>query len=172
MKNRLMVDAEVCTGCRLCEFFCSLTKFGEVNPYKTRLRLFREEPNAPIPDDSKNRVPVCVPLVCQHCTKAPCLEACPVQAISVDATTGAVILDEQKCIGCKACAEACPFHAIFETPEGQIIKCDLCGGDPECAKHCSTKALTFTSVGQAFSEARQQRAEKLAPKILHHPALV
>jgi len=172
MNSRLIVNSELCTGCRLCELWCTLTKYGEVNPWKARLRVVREEPVTPLAEEEKNRVPICVPIVCQHCKKAPCIDVCPVQALSRNPETRAVVLDEEKCISCKACAEACPFQAIFETPDGQIIKCDLCEGDPECAKHCPTRALTYGAVDIALVDARKRRAEQLAPKSLHHPAPV
>jgi len=60
-----------------------------------------------------------------------------------DELTGAVVIDEQKCIGCKACVTACPFGAILLTPEGTLIKCDLCKGDPKCVKYCYFGAIKF-----------------------------
>ena len=45
-------------------------------------------------------------------------------------------LNEEKCIGCLACVDACPFGAIQINPDGDVLKCDLCGGDPVCVKYC------------------------------------
>lgn len=50
-----------------------------------------------------------VPISCQHCTDAPCVTACPTQASYVDADTGTVLIDYERCIGCRMCASACPY---------------------------------------------------------------
>lgn len=54
----------------------------------------------------------------------------------LDQRTGAIVIDEEKCIRCLACLEACPFEAIQVSPSGEMLKCDLCGGDPVCVKYC------------------------------------
>ena len=51
-------------------------------------------------------------------------------------------LDLKTCIGCHDCVVACPFGAMRIDPhDDQVFKCDLCGGDPECAKWCPTGAI-------------------------------
>ena len=45
----------------------------------------------------------------------------------------------EKCTGCKLCIKACPFGAIQVGPNREILKCDLCGGDPECVKYCQPR---------------------------------
>ncbi len=54
----------------------------------------------------------------------------------LDKKSGAVVISESKCIRCLACVEACPFGAIHIGPDREILKCDLCGGEPVCAKYC------------------------------------
>jgi len=77
------------------------------------------------------------PLVCRHCEDAPCIEACPVEAISQDPQTHWVVLDEETCTGCEACIDACPYKAIhMDYERGIALKCDLCGGEPQCVKVC------------------------------------
>ncbi|MFQ6081282.1 MAG: 4Fe-4S dicluster domain-containing protein [Candidatus Bathyarchaeia archaeon] len=91
-----------------------------------------------------------VPIVCRQCAKPPCVEACPVDAFIRDAKTGVLLISEELCIGCGACAEKCPFHAITMHPDKDIaIKCDLCGGDPACVKFCPGKVLRYTSTNLA-----------------------
>jgi len=81
--------------------------------------------------------PLPFPIICIHCEDAPCKEACPVpDAMSMDETTGAVIIDDDHCIQCLECVEACPFGAIQVGPNQEILKCDLCGGNPACARFC------------------------------------
>jgi len=51
---------------------------------------------------------------------------------------------EDVCVGCKVCTIACPFGTVnYNAVTGKVIKCDLCGGDPECAKACPTAAITW-----------------------------
>ena len=94
-------------------------------------------------------------MVCQQCADAPCLEACPEEAISRDAKTDAVVVDQDLCIQCGSCVSACVIGLDAVASEQKLairldedtqfpLKCDLCGGDPQCVKFCPTEALVFT----------------------------
>lgn len=118
-RNRL------CSGCELCLLTCSLVRTGTVNPRLARLRLAHDEDEA------------ARPVICVHCKDALCLKACQVPgAMEVDPETGAIVVDDEKCTRCLDCIEACPFDAIWIGPDGEILKCDLCGGEPQCVKYC------------------------------------
>lgn len=120
---------DLCTGCRACELACSLNKTGRVNALYARIRVCH-------PSEESNYTPI----ICRHCRVPLCLEACPVaEAMYRDDPTNAVVIDEGKCIGCLACVDACPFDAIQVGPEGEVLKCDLCGGDPMCVKVCGER---------------------------------
>jgi len=81
-------------------------------------------------------------ILCTQCADAPCIDVCPVDALNRDDETGVVIVDGDICIGCGDCREACPIGAAFMHSEEDVaLKCDLCGGDPECLKICSREAL-------------------------------
>lgn len=79
------------------------------------------------------------------------MEACPVEgAMVVDEKTGARLIEESRCTGCGECAEACPYNKegtiiVANTKRGVYVKCDLCGGDPQCASFCPTGALKVRS---------------------------
>lgn len=121
----LKADAEFCDGCRQCELVCSIHKAGAVNPYLARIKVVRSQDGAPRP------------VICRHCKVAQCQLSCPVPgAIYVDGTTGALVIDEAVCTRCMDCVAACPFKAIQVGPTREVLKCDLCGGDPVCVKHC------------------------------------
>ena len=121
----LSAVVELCTGCGICEMVCSLGHTGSVNPASSRIRVAETE--------DERRYPV----ICRHCTDPRCAAACPAPgAMRVDERTGAVVVDPKLCDRCHACVEACPFEALFVGPGGEALKCDLCGGEPRCAKYC------------------------------------
>lgn len=83
-------------------------------------------------------------IMCRQCEDASCADACPEDAIGRDPGTGAWIIDDEKCIQCMECMNACPYGAIFYDPEKKgPFKCELCGGDPWCARMCASHALKY-----------------------------
>lgn len=132
----ITVNAEKCVGCRICEQWCSIQHFGVVNPQKARIRVTRS--HADYMD---------YPMVCRQCPDAPCINACPekIQALSKDEASGVILVNEEKCIACGKCMKACPHRAIKKHPtEKHVLICDLCGGEPQCVKHCPEQAVTHT----------------------------
>jgi Fe-S-cluster-containing hydrogenase component 2 len=76
----------------------------------------------------------------------PCATACPNQAIVMDAKTGARVVDQGKCRGCRICLRACPWEMIsFDESSAKAVKCFLCNGKPECVEACPTGALRFVA---------------------------
>ena len=117
---------ELCTGCLMCEQMCSVSKTGTFNPYLARIRINRNRGDY-----------AWVPIICRHCRVPKCQEACPVpEAMTRDDESGVVVINDAACIGCLACVEACPFGAIQVGPNNEILKCDLCQGDPACVRYC------------------------------------
>jgi Fe-S-cluster-containing hydrogenase component 2 len=84
--------------------------------------------------------------ICRHCAEPDCLAACPTGAMALDDRT-VVIIDDDVCIRCGSCADACPFAAIsYHKAADRYLKCDLCAGHadgPVCVKLCPTGALTL-----------------------------
>ncbi len=133
MPRALRIDAGLCTGCRQCEMACSFEKEGAFNPAKSRIKVFEFH--------AEGRF---VPYTCTQCAEAWCQAACPVHAIRVNVDTGAKEVLDALCVGCKVCTIACPFGTVnYVSATGKVAKCDLCGGDPACARWCPTKAITF-----------------------------
>ena len=108
-----------------------------------------------------------IPMRCFHCEDAPCKAACPTGAIHRN-ELGAVVVDEEMCIGCGTCAEVCPFGVPhLSDTTGKIIKCDLCservaeGEEPVCVAACPKKALEFVEADDPLSAKRQRMARHI-----------
>lgn len=133
MQKSLHIDPGKCTGCLQCEMACSYEHYAMINPARSLIKVFNFE--------HEGRM---VPYTCTQCAEAWCMNACPVDAIGVDAATGAKVVRPALCVGCKVCTIACPFGTINYVAElGKVQKCDLCDGDPACASACPTDAITY-----------------------------
>ncbi len=150
MMNSLLIDATKCTGCLQCEMACSFENHGTINPSLSRIKVFDFH------HSGKK-----VPYTCTQCDEAWCMRACPVDAIKTDAATGAKVVLEQSCVGCKVCTIACPFGTVnYVASTGKVQKCDLCGGKPACAAACPTGAITFVDASWTGLDRMRQWAAK------------
>jgi len=94
-------------------------------------------------------------LACNHCLEPACLAGCPANAYTKDARTGAVLIDEDTCMGCRYCSWVCPYEAPqFNSGTGIMEKCTFCDHrqadelTPACVVACPTDALRFKSDGE------------------------
>ena len=134
--RQILVREDLCSGCRACEVVCVAQHEGSFGTAAARIHVTKIEP-----------LGVDHPYLCRLCSDAPCLDACPEDALYRDATTGAILLVSDDCLGCSACADACPFGAVTLHPEtGLALICDLCGGEAACIKRCATGAILFADV--------------------------
>ena len=136
-KGLIVVDKSLCAGCRTCEVVCSLFKSDVCSPELSRIQVrssFLEVDFAAS--------------VCLQCIDPPCMHACPAGAISIDQMTGARIINETMCMGCRMCIEECGNHfdpprLRFDSANQVVLKCDLCGGDPQCVRWCPIGAIIY-----------------------------
>ena len=160
MISLLLVDVDKCVGCLVCENVCSLKHEGECIPARSSVKVLRRE------QMGANGYFVSVPVVCQQCETPMCKEVCPTNAIYQDLETGAYLVNEDKCVGCRLCTIACPLGAIEIHPDKNIaIKCDLCGGDPLCAKICLDGAITYVPEDKVGFQARREAIKKLSDRL-------
>lgn len=109
MRYAMAIDLDRCIGCRTCAVVCK--NFNAQPQGIWWNRVFTSgtpEYDVAVKVDDQLRMEF-VPISCQHCTNAPCVTACPTQASYVDADTGTVLVDYERCIGCRMCASACPY---------------------------------------------------------------
>ena len=134
--GHIVCDTDLCAGCRTCEAVCSLYHEGMVSPELSRIQVST--------DELAGYVSISNP--CMQCDGPECLFACPTGALHVDEKTGARVINEEDCVGCQSCMNACiatPKRIRFNEEKNVCFKCDLCGGNPLCVKYCPTGALTF-----------------------------
>jgi len=150
MSRSIVINADLCTGCRSCELACSASKEGEFIPERSRIHIL-----------SNTLEGWSRPTVCLQCEDPMCMAVCPVGAISKTKTPQGdhlIKIDREKCIGCHRCMVACPIGAIDFFPNLKSIKCDLCGGDPQCVKFCFYDCLHFIELSD---EEQRQRFKKI-----------
>ena len=129
----LRIEENVCPpGCNVCSMKC-----GEVKRNKgsdgTGIRA------AHIPEFNVHAA-----YTCNQCSEPACQDGCPTGAITKNPEDGVIRVDESKCLGCGLCDLACPYGGIDYHPGSKkSSKCDLCNGDPECAKVCPIQAISL-----------------------------
>jgi anaerobic carbon-monoxide dehydrogenase iron sulfur subunit len=150
MAGSLIVEKDRCTGCRLCEIVCSLTKEGVSDPARSRIRVL---------EDGEGGFLLAV---CQQCEEGACTLVCPVNAVCWSETTGEILFDRERCVGCRACVSACPLlGSRFDRRQGKGLRCDLCGGEPACVAYCAPGALRYGDRDECRIAAQRTAARKI-----------
>ena len=163
MKGSIYVELRKCLSCHSCELACAV----EHSASKELVRAIYEEPS-PVARVRLEQVEgASIPLQCRHCEDAPCITICPSGAIEKLGPEQAVIIHEDKCIGCKFCIAVCPFGVVGLRSDGKVaLKCDLClsrtaeGLLPACVTACPSGALRFLSVEELGKQKRQAAAKR------------
>lgn len=153
MKSLIIVNQNDCIGCRTCEVACVVA-----HPLELELNASFFLPRLKV----QRLDSVSAPVMCHQCENAPCVGACPVQALTMGEQL--VEANADRCIGCQSCACACPFGMItIQMLPGNarplIVKCDLCEHrveGPACVESCPTQALQLMTEGE-LKRIRQQR---------------
>jgi len=147
-----------CSGCRKCEIACSLFHEKRIWPEASRIRVFMLVPGAEVPH------------FCAQCEDYPCVASCSFSALSVDKETGAVLVDKEKCTACGNCIEACPGRVPHIHPrDNYAVICDLCGGEPQCAKVCQEggwNALKVVDRGDGLYRIFSRKPEDITRELV------
>ncbi|MCP4024563.1 MAG: 4Fe-4S dicluster domain-containing protein [Desulfobacteraceae bacterium] len=141
MRGFLHTHFDKCTGCSICQLACSFALFKGYNPRISRLLI-----------QHKNENLYHIPVVCNQCENAYCMNACPTKAIERD-ENDCVVIDQDKCVACGLCGQYCPLGVINFDPEtDKAFKCELCDGHPVCVEACPTGALEFIVSAKTIKE--------------------
>jgi len=140
MKYGFIIDNRKCIGCHACTVACKSEHEVPLGVNRTWVKYI-EKGSFP---DSKRFFTV---MRCNHCESAPCVTICPVTAL-YKREDGIVDFDNKRCIGCKACMQACPYDALYIDPDTHTAaKCNYCanrvdiGLNPSCVNVCPTEAI-------------------------------
>jgi Fe-S-cluster-containing dehydrogenase component len=197
-KLGLVIDLDTCVGCHACAVACKEWNAGGIagpltdeDPYGkepfgvwfNRVHSYEVEPLAAA---AQQAMTVHFPRSCLHCETPACVTVCPTGASYKRAEDGIVLVDEDKCIGCKLCSWACPYGAReYSAVEGVMKKCTLCVDriynehldeierQPACVQACPTRARHFGDLGDPESKVSQLVAERggrdLLPELGYKP---
>ncbi|UOH53725.1 formate-dependent uric acid utilization protein AegA [Enterobacter ludwigii] len=169
-----MANSQQCIGCHACEVACVMAHNDEQHVLSER----HFHPRITVLNSGAQNSPV----TCHHCENAPCALSCPNGAISK--CDDSVQVNQQKCIGCKACMVACPFGTmeIIVTPldngsaKASAYKCDLCLTRPQgpaCIENCPADVLMLATpdVLDNLAKSRRQRTARLEAQPWHSEAV-
>ena len=173
MPAAFVFDPNHCTGCQACELACSIE--NDLGPDRSWREVITFNADA-VPGLPRFHLS----LACNHCSEPACMYACPALAYERDTESGAVLLEPDRCIGCRYCSWACPYGAPrFEEARGVMGKCTFCahrlrdGLEPACATLCPTGALGFADLPASELDATIAGFPQtdLGPSIRIEPAL-
>ena len=174
-----VIDIARCNGCYCCQLSCKdehvgndWTPYAKPQPDTGQFWLkLNEFVRGTVPKVKLHYMGV----PCQHCDQAPCLESCPVEGAIYKRADGLVIIDPQKCTGCRECLLSCPYDALFFNDDLNIAqKCTGCAHlldkdwkVPRCVDSCPTGAMKFGDEEEFADEIA--KATLLGPADLTKP---
>ena len=143
--GHIVNDPNLCRGCHRCELACSIYHEGVSSEALSRIHINEDGLNL---DFSA--------VTCSQCNSPSCYFACPLKdvALCIDSTTGARYINQDKCIGCGLCVQACPLPVppIWSKPASNALgkvffKCDLC----KDRKVATVLGITLTNPGSGYT---------------------
>lgn len=184
LKYALLIDTTRCSVCFACQVACKDEFVGNIYPPYSYPQPDSEQEWIKVTEIEKGRFPYAkvypIPILCMHCDKAPCIEACPVSGGIYKNESGVVIIDPAKCdiskCKTKPCIEGCPYRVIFFNDDSSICqKCTLCmhrlkeGKEPACVNACSSDVFAFGEESQIVKEAKRRGAKWMNPEYQSEP---
>jgi len=159
MNYGFVIDNSNCIGCHACSTACKSENEVPLGVHRTWVKYVER---GYYPDVQRSFQVT----RCNHCANPPCARICPVTAM-YQREDGIVEFDPDRCIGCKACMQACPYDAIHVDPEtGTVAKCHFCahrvevGMEPACVVVCPTHSIISGDMDDPTSEISRTLASK------------
>lgn len=154
MKYGFIIDNRKCIGCHACTTACKSEHDVAVGVNRTYVKQVEK-------GEFPNTRRIFSVMRCNHCTDAPCVEICPVEALYTR-EDGIVDFDNNRCIGCKSCMQACPYDALYIDPDNNTAaKCNYCahrvdvGREPACVTVCPEHAIIAGDMENSSTEIAQ-----------------
>jgi len=181
----MVIDLNTCVGCNACMAACAMENQTPV--WKGSWRTCVHENEIGTTEQVRRRF---FPRLCNHCSNPPCLTVCPTGA-TYQRADGIVLIDPARCMGCRACAMACPYDARYEVTYGDIDegrafygelqrtvpsmdKCSFCahrvdqGRKPACVETCVGSARQFGDLDDPSDPVAQLVASGVARPLMPH----
>jgi Fe-S-cluster-containing dehydrogenase component/formate-dependent nitrite reductase membrane component NrfD len=159
MRYGFIIDNRKCIGCHACTVACKTENHVPLTVNRTWVK-YVEKGTFP------NTRRVFQVTRCNHCENPPCVTICPVTAM-YQRKDGIVDFSSERCIGCKACMQACPYDSIYIDPdEGTAAKCHFCahrtevGLEPSCVVVCPEHAIIAGDLDACDGEIAQLLARE------------
>ncbi|MEM2103753.1 MAG: 4Fe-4S dicluster domain-containing protein [Candidatus Bathyarchaeia archaeon] len=156
-RKGFFVDIERCIKCHACEIACRVWNGINIPSYRTIMEI----ENGSYPTVERTNVSI----ACMHCEEPYCLAACPAKAI-YKREDGVVLVDKEKCLGCRLCSWVCPFGAPKYGPDLKMQKCTFCNDRPDwmpraCEEVCPTGAIVCGTIDQLEKTAKERKGQRL-----------
>ncbi|MFC2089465.1 4Fe-4S dicluster domain-containing protein [Bacteroidota bacterium] len=186
------IDIEKCIGCGMCAKACKIENDVPEEPFYFRswveqYTIMEDDsikvisPNGGIDGFPENESEenifktFYVPKMCNACSKSPCTQVCPVGA-TFETPDGITLVDEEYCIGCGYCIQACPYGCRYLHPEKKVAdKCTFCyhrlkkGLAPACMEVCPTEARIYGDLrekgGKMYNFLKEHNCQVLKPHL-------
>lgn len=159
----MLMRQNLCVDCERCMDACVQTNKVPDYGWRTKI-LARTRVISP-----KEQETIFMPVLCNQCNEPHCVRVCPTVATYKDKTTGIVLMESKKCIGCKTCMAACPYNARYFNEEVRAVdKCNFCldtrltqgKKDTACVEACPAQVRVFGDLSDPESEVY---------KLVHQP---
>ncbi|MDX2320025.1 MAG: dimethylsulfoxide reductase subunit B [Moritella sp.] len=149
------IDSSRCSGCKTCQVSCK--DKNDIDVGRKFRRVYEYGGGSWAQDENKawtnQTFAYYLSISCNHCDNPTCVAGCPTGAMHKREDNGLVLVDQDKCIGCKYCAMRCPYGAPqYDADKKVMSKCDGCidlieqGANPICVDSCPQRAIKFGDI--------------------------